>query len=158
MKTPTNPSSIKTRFAIKFLQAMKKLNKKRSSSPSMADKQRRCRLIRAAACASMASAVGTRRAWSRAVLRKTVNNHQYHSVINNRRRITRRKRVVMMRRGNPREGHSGNLGEEDDILRGLVPGGEGMDFCRLLSETAHYVKCLRAQIQVMTNILDHYST
>ncbi|KAI3450125.1 hypothetical protein Pfo_006790 [Paulownia fortunei] len=151
---PTNPSSIKTRFALKFVQAMKKLNKNRPPSPSMADKYKRYHVIRAAACASMASAVGPRRAWSRAVLWKIKNHTLHHSLIYKSRtqRFTRRKRVL---KGNPRQDLG--FGQEDD-LRGLVPGGEEMGFCRLLSETAHYIKCLRAQVQVMTNILDHCST
>ncbi|KAL2238489.1 transcription factor IBH1-like [Sesamum indicum] len=152
-KNPTtNPSSvIRTRFAVRFLHAMKKLNKK--TPPS-----RRYHTIRAAACASMASAVGPRRAWSRAILRKirarTLHDHLIHKSRNHR-LITRRKSAGL--RGNPRDQEEVGFRQEDD-LRGLVPGGEGMGFCRLLSETAHYIKCLRAQVQVMTNILDHYSS
>lgn len=155
MNLPTSPNSIKTRFAIKFLQAMKKLNRSRPPSPSIAEKYKRYRALRAAACASMASAVGPKRAWSRAVLRKIKKRALQHSHLKTKgrtRRFTRRKKV---RRGNPRE----NLGfGQEEALRGLVPGGQGMGFCSLLGETAHYIKCLKAQVQVMTNILDHYST
>ncbi|KAL0459038.1 UNVERIFIED_CONTAM: hypothetical protein Slati_0531000 [Sesamum latifolium] len=161
MKTPhpknptcTNPSRsiIRTRFAVRFLNAMKKLNKK--TPPS-----RRYHTIRAAACASMASAVGPRRAWSRAILRKIRARTLRDYIINksrNHRLITRRKSTGLLR-GNPRDQEEVGFRQEDD-LRGLVPGGEGMGFCRLLSETAHYIKCLRAQVQVMTNILDHYNS
>ncbi|CAA0805967.1 Transcription factor IBH1 [Striga hermonthica] len=128
MKTHKNPTLIKTRFALNFLRAMRRLNR---SGPS--DACQRFHAIRAAATASMASAVGPRRAWSRAVLKK------------NR---TRRAK-------NPRRDVSG-LGQEDD-LRVLVPGGQGLDFCQLLSESAHYIECLRAQVQVMTDLLDRYS-
>lgn len=147
--------SIKTRFATKFLQAMNKLNNKRPPSSSTTNKYKRYRAVRAAARASMASAVGPKRAWSRAVLKKISKKH--HSINDTKRRsfITRRKRR------NPR---SKNLGfgkeeeKEEENLRCLVPGGQGMEFCSLLSETAHYIKCLKAQVQVMTNILHHYSS
>ncbi|KAL0459037.1 UNVERIFIED_CONTAM: hypothetical protein Slati_0530900 [Sesamum latifolium] len=156
-KNPTtNPNSmIKTRFAVRFLHDMKKLNKKTPPSPY----RRRFHTIRAAACASMSSAVGPRRAWSRAILRKIRARTLHDYIINksrNHRLITRRKSVGLLR-GNPRDQEEVGFRQEDD-LRGLVPGGEGMGFCRLLSETVHYIKCLRAQVQVMTNILDHYNS
>lgn len=48
--------------------------------------------------------------------------------------------------------------EQVEELRKLVPGGEAMDLCRLLGETAHYIKCLNTQVQVMRSIVDLYST
>ncbi|KAK4419723.1 hypothetical protein Salat_2385200 [Sesamum alatum] len=156
MKNPTtNPSSsmIRTRFAVRFLHAMKKLNKK---TPAPSPYRRRFHTIRAAACASMACAVGPRKAWSRAILKKIRARTLHHYLINK----SRNQQMMMIKRGNPRDEELAvgfGYGEEDD-LRGLVPGGEGMGFCRLLSETAHYIKCLRAQVQVMTNVLDHYSS
>lgn len=146
---PQNPNAIRTRFAIKFLEAMKRLNKGRVlPSPSMRDKYRRCRAVRAAACASMASAVGPDRAWSRAVLEKIKSRRlrRFHMVRSKRRRFGRR---------NPRK--TQGFGQEQD-LRGLVPGGRGMGLCSLLSETAHYINCLQTQVQVMTDILHRYST
>lgn len=47
--------------------------------------------------------------------------------------------------------------EEADELRQLVPGGETMNLCNLLDETAHYIKCLTTQVQVMKKIADFYS-
>ncbi|KAG6409887.1 hypothetical protein SASPL_127929 [Salvia splendens] len=105
---------------------MKRLNKRRC----MRDRYKRYRATRAAACASMASAVGPQRAWSRAVLRNTKRRH--FQAIRKKRRLINPKRE--------------NLQQEED-LRGLVPGGKGMEYCSLLSETAHYIKCLQAQIQ-----------
>lgn len=157
MRTHKNPKrghgSIKTRFAIKFVRAMNKLKKRRppsSVSPSMAKRYQYA--IRAAASASMASAVGPKRAWSRAVLRKIrsrhINKHQDHVMMTTTK--NRKKKRLSVIGGNPTR-------QEDD-LRGLVPGGQGMDICRLFNETAHYIHCLRAQVQVMTNVLDHYSS
>lgn len=42
-------------------------------------------------------------------------------------------------------------------LRKVVPGGESMDFCNLLDETAHYIKCLATQVKLMRRIADFYS-
>ncbi|KAL7113666.1 hypothetical protein ACP275_04G074500 [Erythranthe tilingii] len=169
LPSTAKPSSIKTRFAIKFLQAMKKLNNNNKNKNTMSEKHKRYLAIRAASHASMASAVGPRRAWSRAVLRK-IPHHQkqlhYYSLMNKqrirRRRNIRRNRIFLITRGNPnnRENYDheeDEENEEEEDLRELVPGGKEMDFCRLLNETAHYIKCLRAQVQVMTNILDHSS-
>ncbi|KAL9140753.1 hypothetical protein ABFS82_14G058100 [Erythranthe guttata] len=89
----------------------------------------RYRAIRAAAYASMASVVGPNKAWSRALIGK---------------RRERKNRVV--RRGRKL------------VLRELVPGGKSMDICRLLNETGDYIKCLRAQVQVMREIVDNYSS
>ncbi|KAL7081801.1 hypothetical protein ACP275_14G061300 [Erythranthe tilingii] len=121
-----NPSSMKTKLALRFLRSMKKLmmNKNNNTTYSC-----RYRAIRAAAYASMASVVGPNKAWSRALIGK---------------RRERKNRVV--RRGRKL------------VLRELVPGGEGMDICRLLSETGDYIKCLIAQVQLMRKIVDNYSS
>lgn len=142
----TNPSSIKTKFAIRFIRAMKKLNyqNRHANSPD-----NNYHMIRDAAYASMACAVGPRRAWSRAVLRKIRNRHSLVM----KKSCIRRKRVYARR--SPRKG-SGC--EQENDLRELVPGGEWMDSCSLLYETADYIKCLRAQVQIMTNILHHFTT
>ncbi|GFY99430.1 hypothetical protein Acr_13g0008310 [Actinidia rufa] len=81
-------------------------------------------MIKMASYASMASAVGSRRGWSRAVLRK----------IRCRALEIRRRRKCggMIRR---RSGERNKV----DKLRNLVPGGEAMDLCGLLDETAHYI-------------------
>lgn len=44
-----------------------------------------------------------------------------------------------------------------DVLRRLVPGGAGMEYCSLLEETADYVRCLRAQVQLMQGLADLFS-
>lgn len=128
---PSNPNAIKTRFAIKFLQAMKRLRNKSNGAGA----RDRYRAVRAAARTSMASAVGPGRAWSRAVLRKRRNV-----------RLIQKQRRFGVRNPNYR-------GRQEEDLRGVVPGGEEMEFCSLLSETAHYIICLQAQVQVMTHIL-----
>ncbi|KAL7124583.1 hypothetical protein ABFS83_14G058500 [Erythranthe nasuta] len=120
-----NPSSMKTKLALRFLRSMKKLMNKNNNTTY----SRRYRAIRDAAYASMASVVGPNKAWSRALIGK---------------RRERKNRVV--RRGRKL------------VLRELVPGGESMDICRLLNETGDYIKCLRAQVQVMRKIVDNYSS
>lgn len=135
--TSQNPNPLRKKLASRFLRAMKKLNNMSSSSPSMAEKGKRHHAVRAAAYASMASTVGPRRAWSRALLRNMRGGGR------------RRSR-------NPRkEGIRTRFGLKD--LSEMVPGGEAMDSCSLLNETTHYIKCLRAQVHIMRQIL-HSST
>lgn len=150
-----NPSSVKSRFAYRFVRALKKLSMDRPSSPvSMADRYKRYRMIRSAAYASMASSVGTKRAWARALLRKIRNRKVGNNWMKKRGSKTDllKKRIVLKPRKRREMGS-----EQENGLRVLVPGGEGMDFCRLLNETGHYIKCLRAQVKVMKNIIDLHS-
>ncbi|PSR94973.1 Transcription factor like [Actinidia chinensis var. chinensis] len=144
----TNPNSIKTRFAYKFLRALKRLNKRRPTSPPHPNEIFRWfRMIKTASYSSMASAVGSRKGWSQAMLRKI-----WCRALETRRRRRRRRRCGgMIRRS------SGERNKADE-LRSLLPGGEAMDFCSLLGETAHYIRCLTTQVQVMRNIVDLCST
>ncbi|XP_057780968.1 transcription factor IBH1-like [Salvia miltiorrhiza] len=144
--SPQNPNPLKKKLASRFLKAMKKLSHKISSSPSppsTAERRRRHRAVRAAAYASMASAVGPRRAWSRALLRKLRSK----ATATSGRKTARR---------NPRNIGTRFLGLNE--LCDVVPGGKAMDSCSLLSETGHYIKCLRAQVQIMREILDSSSS
>ena len=142
-------NSIRTRFACGFLRTLKRLPKTRATSPSTSPGEisKRCRIIKMAADVSMASAVGPRRAWSRAVIRRI--------------RSQRRQRLVRRTRRGERKksgkGVGGGAGQTE-CLRKLVPGGENMELCRLLGETAHYIKCLTTQVQFMRNIVDLFST
>ncbi|KAL6967932.1 hypothetical protein U1Q18_033738 [Sarracenia purpurea var. burkii] len=145
------PNSIKTRFAYGFLRALKSLRKDRptptpTSSSSPRDIFRRRRIVKLAADASMASAVGPRRVWSRVVLWKIRCQAQAQVMRRRRRRRIRRSSGAFRRRvvGN-KSGKGFGTGRTDD-LRKLVPGGETMDLCSLLDETAHYIKCLTAQM------------
>ncbi|KAL2239653.1 transcription factor IBH1-like [Sesamum indicum] len=146
----TNPTSIKNRFSLRFLRAINKLNNNIISTPpplNPADRRKRYHAIRAAAYASMALAVGPNKAWSRAVLRK-IRNRTKEMI------KPRTRRGAVGGSINPR--NELGLGQENE-LRERVPGGEAMDFRRLLNETGHYIQCLRAQVQVMRKIL-HYSS
>lgn len=164
-----NRCSIQTRFTYRFLRALRKLTAHRQngsppppSSPSppvnhsSSDSKeithyRRYRNVKRAAYASMASAVGTRRAWSRAQLlrfrRPAAAAHVHRGS-----GLTRRRAVVAAADGrNPSD-------ETTEELRKLVPGGEVMDLCSLLDETAHYINCLASQVQIMRSIADLFST
>ncbi|XP_059663632.1 transcription factor IBH1-like [Cornus florida] len=145
LKRSSNGSSIKTRFAYRFLRGFKRLNKDKpinsNTSSCAIEIYNRYRLIKFAANASMASAVGSRRVWSRAVLRR----------IRFRVSVRGRRRSGALLRRRERLGRANKL-------RKLVPGGEAMDMLSLLAETAHYIKCLTTQVQVMRNIVDCYST
>ncbi|KAK2965826.1 hypothetical protein RJ640_025335 [Escallonia rubra] len=137
-----NPSSLRTRFTYRFLRALKELNKHRSATswPSY-------RRVKVAADASMAGAVKSRRAWTRAVLRKIRRGHRsprWHRPLATR---ELRRKIRKKHGGNPRKlrGSHGEFGQTNE-LRKLVPGGESMEITSLLGETAHYIKCLSTQV------------
>ncbi|XAR58784.1 hypothetical protein NMG60_11014320 [Bertholletia excelsa] len=147
------PSSIKTRFAHRFLKALKRLKNQRAKSTSTfpGAALRGYRAVKMAADLSLASAVGPRRAWSRAVLQR-IRRRRVVRRMRSPRGLRRRKRV---RHQTVTETKPGS--ESFDLLgklRDLVPGGEEMDVHGLLEETAHYIKCLTTQVQVMRNIVD----
>ncbi|GLU08047.1 hypothetical protein SLE2022_249760 [Rubroshorea leprosula] len=152
MKNPSS-SSVKSRFTRRFLRALIKINRQKPSSSSSREIFLRYRRIRIAADKAMACVIGSRRAWSRAVLRRIKNQ--------------KGKRLAdSLRRSNGIHGMKKMVAkEEDEIsyeqeneLRKLVPGVGAMDLCSMLDETAHYVMCLATQVQVMRKIVDFYST
>lgn len=137
---------------------MKSEGRSPSSSPTR---------VKIAADKSMALAVGSRRAWSRAMLWKIHNQHKA-AAARRRRRVLSVRRIVnnnihhhkrsLRKRGDHHEQVGGGGGFcQANELRKLVPGGETMDLCSLLDETAHYLKCLATQVQVMTSIDQFYS-
>lgn len=168
-KLPLKRYSVKTRFACNFLRALQSLNgdvaggnpKNSTSSPAAAQaaRYRRYRKIKLAAYASMASAVGTRRAWSRALLRRIRTRSALRRAPAANRPTKRSKygRRPPLRRGRSRNDVRGGRDNAKE-LRKLVPGGDAMDFCCLLGETAHYIKCLTSQVEIMRNIADLFST
>ncbi|KAI6694400.1 hypothetical protein NL676_022110 [Syzygium grande] len=107
----------------------------------------------------MARAVGTRRAWSRATLWRARNGERRHNLLrgrcsksNSRERSLGKKK----RKKEKRDIEEHGFGHAEKLQK-LVPGGEAMDFCCLLDETAHYIKCLITQVKVMRSIADFYS-
>ncbi|CAL9023115.1 unnamed protein product [Prunus brigantina] len=157
MNSP-NPNSLKYRFTKGLLKALARINKHqpRSSSSSSREIQRRYRRIKTAAYASMACAVGTRRAWSRELLWKIRNQARNGGVLRRIGRSTTSTHYPMKKRSQKKPVEAG-LGRVDE-LRKVVPGGEGMDTWSLLEETAHYMKCLTTQVKVMRTIVAIYST
>lgn len=119
----------------------------------MRETYKRYHMIKMAAYASMASAVGSKRAWSRALLWKIRNKGLNRSFVKRSKIRALRERSTNLKQNPSRE-----FGlEEADELRKLVPGGEVMDLLSLFEETGHYIKCLASQVQIMRNILDFYS-
>ncbi|BBH09966.1 ILI1 binding bHLH 1 [Prunus dulcis] len=100
-------TSVKSRFTKGFLQALKRIQGQRSRSPNVSSPREMCRRylsVKIAADASMASAVGSRRAWSRALLTKIrshgaprVYKYSAEELITVRRR-RRRRSARMVRR------------------------------------------------------------
>ncbi|KAI4326353.1 hypothetical protein MLD38_031677 [Melastoma candidum] len=158
----TNPGGLRSSFARIFLRSLSRINSGRVSS-SRGRTLPKHRSISIAAYASMASAVGTRRAWSREVLRRIRRGGA-------RRASRRTSEFPVGRKGRKEPGNGKKLkkeagdGNEGSSIQGmrkklrrLVPGGEGMEFHRLLAETAHYIKCLKTQVGVMRSIADYYT-
>ncbi|KAG0458187.1 hypothetical protein HPP92_023033 [Vanilla planifolia] len=130
-KEASNPNPRNAMQAFHFLRALARLR----TAASSASLGRRCRAIRRAAYSSMASASGRRRIWSRAVLR----------------RGARRVSPAPCSRRTDGKREPGTT----DELRRLVPGGEAMDFCTLLEETADFIDRLSTQVRLMGDIADH---
>uniref|UniRef100_A0A803MFV2 IBH1-like N-terminal domain-containing protein n=1 Tax=Chenopodium quinoa TaxID=63459 RepID=A0A803MFV2_CHEQI len=144
---PLNLKSLRTRFALRFLKALKKINRQEkihnnngSACNVVMMNHHKFHKIKVAADASMAAAVGPKRAWSRAVLSRIRLSWW------RRRGLLRRDNIVArkQRRGAVR-GVMTQQGQTQELRR-LVPGGEQMDMQKLLDETAHYIKCLTTQV------------
>ncbi|XP_043720908.1 transcription factor IBH1-like [Telopea speciosissima] len=153
--SPSSPCPHKAKFTHRFLRALARINKNRPTSSSHPEICKRSKRIKIAADASMASAVGCRRAWSRVMLWRLRNRTRYRSLTWSRviGLKKKKKKKISDHMCNKQQGELSRA----DRLRQLVPGGEAMEFCNLLDETAHYIKCLNTQVQVMRNIADFYS-
>jgi hypothetical protein len=130
--------------------------------------------IRRAAYSSMARAADPRRVWTRALLRRMRARRA-----RSRRDTLLRRRVSAAPLPAPPPGPVAVAGEETptpaalarapppprqageparaDALRRLVPGGSEMEYGSLLEETADYVRCLRAQVQLMQGLVHLFS-
>ncbi|KAK8701875.1 hypothetical protein V6N13_020253 [Hibiscus sabdariffa] len=158
-----NPSSLKSRFATRFLRALTKINAQKPISPSSPTEIfQRYRRIKVAADKSMAYSVRSRRTWSRATLwrLRTRSPRSRLATLARRSSVKTRTTTVVDKTSHGKENkeeRGAGLGVEEEELRELVPGGEAMDLCNLLDETAHYIKCLTTQVQVMRTIANLYS-
>ncbi|XP_066350228.1 transcription factor IBH1-like [Miscanthus floridulus] len=167
----------KRMLAFHFLRALARIH---STTPA----PRRPRTIRRAAYSSMARAASPRRAWTQALLRQARARRVVAR--SSTRAVLLRRRVsaaappappLMLRASSAGETSSAptpaaapaavaargppprQAGEpaRADALRQLVPGGAEMEYCSLLDETADYVRCLRAQVQLMQSLVDLFS-
>ncbi|KAK3141257.1 hypothetical protein QOZ80_4BG0331510 [Eleusine coracana subsp. coracana] len=159
-------------LAFHFIRALARIHR---STPV----PRRTRTIRRAAYSSMARAANPRRVWSRALLQ------QMRARRATTRRAAVLRRSVSAAPATPPGGGARSIAGEDestttlaalartaaaaaphrqageparaDALRRLVPGGNEMEYSNLLEETADYVRCLRAQVQLMQGLVDLFS-
>lgn len=166
-----NSSSRKAQFAIRFVRALTRIKMATPIVSSVQSRKKCSRRIKRAADTSMAATIGSRRAWGRAILLKHRNQV--------RKRVLMRQKVVGNNKGNKtrkikvmnKEKKQINKARKIDHIKGvqgsvnranklrkLVPGGDAMDFCSLLEETAHYIKSLNTQVQLMQKIADIYET
>ncbi|KAK9057470.1 hypothetical protein SSX86_022305 [Deinandra increscens subsp. villosa] len=151
-----NPAYLKNQFAHRFIRALNNLHHTKTPPHHNYKMYNRSTRVKIAANTAMASVVGSRRAWSRAVLWKI-------------RKLRSRKRVnchhqekVSLKRRNPKpktEDFNNPFGDssQESKLRELVPGGETLDAVCLMGETANYIKCLVAQVEVMKTLVDLYN-
>ncbi|KAE8726522.1 Detected protein of unknown function [Hibiscus syriacus] len=164
----TKPGSLKSRFTTRFLRALSKIHAhKPISSSSPTEMFQRYQRIKAAADKSMAYSVRSRRTWSRAMLWKLRTRScgrrsvKTSTIIKSQQAIMKKTRHEKQNENTTTTATTGEDGVgfcvEEDELREIVPGGEAMDLCNLLDETAHYIKCLTTQVQVMKKIADFYS-
>ncbi|KAL6217826.1 hypothetical protein ACLB2K_011043 [Fragaria x ananassa] len=148
-----NPNSLKSRFTSGLLRTLLRINKQPHQQPRSAREiWKRQRLIKAAAYKSMASSVGNRRAWSRALLWKIRNQRRRgyaarRNTGSSSRQLSVKKRICDLQKGNNNSKNRVEVGGSGQVekLRRLVPGGQVMETCSLLEETAHYMKCLATQ-------------
>ncbi|XP_040993746.1 transcription factor IBH1-like [Juglans microcarpa x Juglans regia] len=154
----SNPAStVKSRFTNGFLQALLRINRQRITSTTAYTPREIFRgylRVKIAADVSMASAIGSRRAWSRAILRKVRSHGRDGAQVRRMSFLAMRKRNLY---GNIKCVEDAGF-HQANVLRKLVPGGEAMDMCCLLGETAHYIKCLKTQVKVMGRIAEVFST
>ncbi|OWM70983.1 hypothetical protein CDL15_Pgr013164 [Punica granatum] len=132
-------------------------------SSSSLEIRRRTQLIKLAAYSSMARAVGSRRVWSRALILKLSAGKRigHRSSISLSARSSlrclgmkrKRSKTVTKRFAAKKRQLEGPCPGVVELQR-LVPGGESMDLCGLLEETAHFVQCLETQVRVMRSIAD----
>lgn len=153
----SNPSSVKSKFTRRFLRAFKKIKRQQKLLPtnSSLNSSHRHYLygkVKIAADKSLALAVGSRRAWTRALLWKI-----HYKARRQRSRFNTKKRLKEKKKKNKKKSDEEVGFFHANELRKLVPGGQAMDLCSLLDETAHYIKCLTTQVQVMKSIDQIYS-
>lgn len=161
-------SSTRAKFALRFIRSLMEMKKRghnnnndnNVSNKSSADE--RSQRIKMAAYSSMAHAVGTRRAWARALLFKLQRRAKRRRVLMN---TTRKSRSCLASKKKKKKnrmkrvaGYGNVILSQTDKLRGLVPGGKAMDICSLFEETAHYIKSLATQVKVMQDIADQLSS
>ncbi|KAG8066543.1 hypothetical protein GUJ93_ZPchr0004g39205 [Zizania palustris] len=157
-------------LAFHFLRALSRIHR-------VTPVRRRTRTIRRAAYSSMARAAGPRRAWSRALLGQARARRARRAVLVRRRVLTAAAPAPAAGGGGGRFIAAGGetsaaaaaaasrvlpprqAGEPPraDALRRLVPGGDAMEYCSLLDETADYLRSLRAQVQLMQGLVDLFS-
>lgn len=145
-------------FALHFLHSLSKLRRDKSFIGSKKT-TKRVRKIKTAAYVSMARAAGgTSQTWSRAILWRLHRRAQLSKIV----RYTKPKKrssgadIIRGRIWRRRLRRKGAM-TTADRLRKVVPGGGDMEMLRLMVETAHYIKCLSMQVNVMQTIVEALS-
>ncbi|VVB06213.1 unnamed protein product [Arabis nemorensis] len=150
IQTLTTTFPIKEIFALHFLHSLSKLRRQKSFTGKTSE---RARKIKIAAYISMARATGgTSRRWSRAILWRLHRRAKARKILGYT-KLKKRSSGADVGRIRRRRKDA-----EEDRLRTVVPGGGDMETLRLMMETAHYIKCLTMQVNVMQSIVDALSS
>ncbi|KAK1428523.1 hypothetical protein QVD17_17358 [Tagetes erecta] len=155
----TNPSNLKNQFAHRFVRALNNLNHTKPSSPHDHNHiYKRCNHVKVAAYTAMASVVGSRRAWSRSVLLKIRKRSRNRKRRVDHAKVCLKKKSLYNTKIRSEDFNPFTNPSQESKLRKLVPGSETMDSWCLMGETADYIKCLVAQVEVMKTLVDLYAT
>jgi hypothetical protein len=146
--TSTNSISMQ---AFHFIQALARISR---PAPKPMTYSCRTKQIRRAAYTSMAYTSSPRHTWSRALLRRLRQQQLQLQRRKPGRLLPTRRRVCIITPAISRPDEPTRA----ETLRRLMPGGRSMDYCNLLEEAADYVKCLRAQVQLMQSLVDAFSS
>ncbi|KAL8215112.1 hypothetical protein R6Q57_004561 [Mikania cordata] len=170
--TSINPTYLKNQFAHRFVRALNNLKHTTTQTHDHNQIYKRSSRIKIAAYTAMASVVGSRRTWSRAVLWKIRNRSRNRSrnqglLLRKRKRVDGKiischhhAKIMSLKRRNLKRDDFNPFRNscQESKLRKLVPGAETMDSWCLIGETADYIKCLAAQVEVMKTLVDLYTT
>ncbi|XP_010512128.1 PREDICTED: transcription factor IBH1-like [Camelina sativa] len=145
----------KNLFAVHFLRSLSKLKRQKSFIGPKKTTER-VRKIKTAAYISMARAAGgTSQTWSRAILWRLHRRAQASKIGGYYTKPKKRSSGADVTRGRIWRRRSRRYETTDaDRLRTVVPGGGDMETLKLMVETAHYIKCLSMQVNVMQSIVD----
>lgn len=150
---------MKQEFIKKWTIALNKCYKDSTKYMSFMEKQNS---IKQTAAIAMASAKRGSTAWSRAILANEYKQKTSYTISNINRKLTRNKRPVRRAKSCTqvtRKAHKAStvaksiIKKQTQVLKRLIPGGESIDECCLIGEALDYIVSLKAQVDVMKELV-----